>query len=142
MEFFVTFHWDSGSVFSRAVSGTAKPVLISFDAIDIPQDSLAGLLKRLQPVLQSLGEPSVCARDTSVARRARGAPKDKAIWRRNGAETFWAIGGHPETPDERRAGTYPPASLQIFTYRTSDVLISSPYTGAVTRKDAGCFQTK
>jgi hypothetical protein len=142
MDFHVTFHWDSGSVFGRAVSGAAKPAKFSLEAIDISQDSLAGLLQRLQPVINVLGRPSNCARDTSAARRARGAPKDWAIWRRNGAEVFLAIGGPPETPHDRMTGRLPKASLQIYSYRTSDTLQSSWYTNAVTRNDTGCFQTK
>jgi hypothetical protein len=142
VEFGVAFHWDSGSHFSRAVSSVAKPVLVSFDALNIAQDSLADLLDRLQPILRSLGTPTECARDTSIARRARGAPKDRAIWRRNGAETYWAVGGLPETAAELAAGRLRKASIQLYSYRTSDELMSSGYTNSVGRHDEGCFQRR
>jgi hypothetical protein len=119
MEFLVTFHWDSGTIFSRAVSAAAKPSKISFEAIDISQDSLVSLLERLQPVIRMLGHPSNCARDTSVARRARGAPKDKvrhlgcasgarrtegqgnlaAEWRGNLLGDWWTSRNTGRTPD-------------------------------------------
>jgi hypothetical protein len=141
MEFLVTFHWDSGSVFRRIFSAAAKPSVISFEAIDISQDSLASLLKRLHPVITMLGRPSNCSRDTSAVNRARGVPKDWAIWRRDGAEVSWAVGGLPQTPDDRSKGRWPSASLQIYSYRLSDTLQSSRYTNTVTRNDTGCFQT-
>lgn len=117
MELMVSFHFDSGTFLERVWSPDARPAAFCFDAIDVSQERVAALLERLQPVIKNLGPPSNCTRDTSVARRARGAPKDRAIWRRNGAEVYWAIGGLPESPDDIRAGRLRIASLQIYRFR-------------------------
>jgi hypothetical protein len=139
LELLLTFHWDSGAIDNRAVSALARPGSIHFEALNVSEDSLALILTLLRPVLRILGPPSACERDTSQARRARGAPTDRAIWRRNGAFVYWHLSQIPQTAEQRAMGSLPRGAIQLYSYRTSYEPFGRSRTLSVSGKDSGCF---
>ena len=115
------FDSDSGGILSRAISSRSR--LIEFEA-RTQSDSTDGLLTVLaayDAVVDAMGAPTVCDRDTLVRDGAAAIfVNATAVWRRNGATAMITEGFNMVEPLPKNRAFAGRFSSDYSAYRTSD----------------------